>query len=541
MRFTKLFFSVFAMVLVLSNVTAQDNSQKSVGPAPYQRIVVPPSDNNQLIGTRVWYYLSMTTTFQFGKGFLEACTQTNLGTPFSVTFPGALTNKAGTILMNNQSSPFQVYSIDTTSGIHTLLFSCTGVPQSNMTGMTWDVSTNTLYGLSTSLAVSQIFTINTTTGVCTPIGTASTVSPGAIFLAANTAGSLFGSDIVNDNLYRWNKTTGAPGLVGPLGFDANFGQDAQFDLNDNVLYYAAYNNTAGAPQLRKVDTTNGSSTLLCTFTAQMTGIAMAAPVPATPPLCEQFTATTFPPTGWTNSNATYCYRSTASGFGLGTGSAVYDYWNGAAGTLIDLTTLTFQSTGAADSIACDMAYNTAVFTGDSLDILASTNGGTTFSYVVRLGGPTLSTTTSGGDPFTPTASQWAKRKYVLPAGTNKLRFHGYSNFGDNCYIDSTCIVAGPSGISHNLDFVPKTYSLSQNYPNPFNPSTQIQFGLPKSGNVKLIVYDILGREVKTLVNEYRTAGTYQIAFDASSLASGVYFYKIEANDFVQTKKMLLVK
>ncbi len=92
-----------------------------------------------------------------------------------------------------------------------------------------------------------------------------------------------------------------------------------------------------------------------------------------------------------------------------------------------------------------------------------------------------------------------------------------------------------------MDFVPKTYSLSQNYPNPFNPSTQIQFGLPKSGNVKLIVYDILGREVKTLVNEYRTAGTYQIAFDASSLASGVYFYKIEANDFVQTKKMLLVK
>ncbi len=260
-----------------------------------------------------------------------------------------------------------------------------------------------------------------------------------------------------------------------------------------------------------------------------------------PSFCEQFTSTTFPPTGWTNSNPTYCYRSNSSGFGLGTGSAVFDYWNGPVGNTTDLTTLTFTPSVAGDSIFCDMAYNTAVYTGDSLDIYASTNGGTTYSAVIRLGGASLSTTTSGNDPFTPTATQWAKRKYPLPTGTNKLRFHGYSNFGDNCYIDSTCIGHAIVGIVNNHNEIPSVYSLAQNYPNPFNPTTTISFGLPKAGNVKLVVYDVLGRAVATLINEHRDAGMYNIAFDASNYASGVYFYKLEAGDFTSIKKMILVK
>jgi hypothetical protein len=89
--------------------------------------------------------------------------------------------------------------------------------------------------------------------------------------------------------------------------------------------------------------------------------------------------------------------------------------------------------------------------------------------------------------------------------------------------------------------VPNHYSLSQNYPNPFNPSTTIKFGMPKSENVKLIIYDMLGREVRTLVNEIRNPGTYEISFDASELSSGVYFYRLETPSFAETKKMLLVK
>jgi hypothetical protein len=91
------------------------------------------------------------------------------------------------------------------------------------------------------------------------------------------------------------------------------------------------------------------------------------------------------------------------------------------------------------------------------------------------------------------------------------------------------------------NIIPKVYSLSQNYPNPFNPVTKINYELPKNGLVKLVIYDILGREVKTLVNELKTAGRYTIEFNGSQLASGVYFYRIQAGDFVQVKEMLMIK
>ena len=85
------------------------------------------------------------------------------------------------------------------------------------------------------------------------------------------------------------------------------------------------------------------------------------------------------------------------------------------------------------------------------------------------------------------------------------------------------------------------YNLSQNYPNPFNPSTKISWQSPVSAHQTLKVYDVLGNEVATLVNEFRNAGSYEVDFDASKLSSGVYFYKLQAGDFVQTKKMLLMK
>ncbi|MEO8230913.1 MAG: T9SS type A sorting domain-containing protein, partial [Ignavibacteriota bacterium] len=88
---------------------------------------------------------------------------------------------------------------------------------------------------------------------------------------------------------------------------------------------------------------------------------------------------------------------------------------------------------------------------------------------------------------------------------------------------------------------PKKFELSQNYPNPFNPTTTIRFSLPEAGNVKLTLYDILGQEIKTLVSAFKEAGVHTLNFNAGDLNSGIYLYKIEANGFSQTKKMILVK
>ena len=89
--------------------------------------------------------------------------------------------------------------------------------------------------------------------------------------------------------------------------------------------------------------------------------------------------------------------------------------------------------------------------------------------------------------------------------------------------------------------VPVSYSLLQNYPNPFNPSTIIKYSVAKTGPVTLKVFDILGKEVQTLVNEQQTAGNYSITFNAGNLSSGVYFYRMQSGSFVQTKKLILIK
>jgi outer membrane protein assembly factor BamB len=100
---------------------------------------------------------------------------------------------------------------------------------------------------------------------------------------------------------------------------------------------------------------------------------------------------------------------------------------------------------------------------------------------------------------------------------------------------------GVIGISGNNGSIPKSFTLYQNYPNPFNPVTQIKFDVPKVSNVKITIFDVLGREVSILVNGELKAGVYNADWNASSFASGIYFYEIKAGDYRDVKKMVLVK
>ncbi len=99
----------------------------------------------------------------------------------------------------------------------------------------------------------------------------------------------------------------------------------------------------------------------------------------------------------------------------------------------------------------------------------------------------------------------------------------------------------PIGLVKISEEIPSDFNILQNYPNPFNPVTNIKFDIPKSSNVKISIFDILGKEISVLVNEELNPGTFEINWDASNFPSGVYFYMIETGDYSESKKMILIK
>jgi len=99
-------------------------------------------------------------------------------------------------------------------------------------------------------------------------------------------------------------------------------------------------------------------------------------------------------------------------------------------------------------------------------------------------------------------------------------------------------VSWPAKVSTQI---PKNYALEQNYPNPFNPATTIKFALPKTSLVRLVVYDITGREIAVLVNNSLPAGYHSVQWDARNVPSGMYIYRLTAGSFTQTKRMMVIK
>jgi hypothetical protein len=151
-------------------------------------------------------------------------------------------------------------------------------------------------------------------------------------------------------------------------------------------------------------------------------------------------------------------------------------------------------------------------------------------------------TTNGGNNWT---SQTISEVYLLRSISFVDNNTGWV-VGRPGIILKTTTGGEPIGIKPISTVIPSGFSLHQNYPNPFNPVTKIKFDIPPSKGaggmtVRLIVYDILGREIATLVNEQLTPGTYEVEWDGSNCPSGVYFYKLITDGFVDVKKMILIK
>ncbi len=177
--------------------------------------------------------------------------------------------------------------------------------------------------------------------------------------------------------------------------------------------------------------------------------------------------------------------------------------------------------------------------GDSLQIWVSTTDSNTYSFLDHLGTIVW--------PSGSTYGNFQQYTYSLALFTGSPNIWIGFRYYMDCVNDGFCVfvddvfVGNPAGITQIGNGTPKTYELKQNYPNPFNPTTNIRFDIPKKSNIRLVVYNSIGQEILVLDEGMKEAGTYEYKFDASNLPSGIYFYRLFAGDFVDTKKMILVK
>lgn len=215
------------------------------------------------------------------------------------------------------------------------------------------------------------------------------------------------------------------------------------------------------------------------------------------------------------------------------------------------------TTGQASSYAVWFNNSTTGMTGGT-GTLITTNGGTNWVATASLlpGTGNVSAITGVSNSwwvtrqsttiyYSPNNGETWSTDYTAPAGN--YRHITKARTGSNIILWAVRSNGGisrneiPVGIAPVSNEIPSSFSLMQNYPNPFNPSTNIRFSIPKSSHVKLTVYDGIGREIAVLADNKYEAGYYEIDFDGSLLSSGVYFYKLTAEGYTETKKMILSK
>lgn len=250
-------------------------------------------------------------------------------------------------------------------------------------------------------------------------------------------------------------------------------------------------------------------------------------------------------------NATDVVSLVKSGNNMWAGCINGVYYSTDAGGNWTLSTL---GGAAVNTILFDNT-NSNLWVGTNQRLYRSTTGGQSFSIVNS--DTAYSITINGGYMFEG-VQRGVKRIIEIAPGIYQTatRNGGFSNPAPTVYsvvATNNYLLAGTASGMWRAPYnyvtevekipieIPMKYSLSQNYPNPFNPSTTIKYQIPKEQIVVLKVFDIIGKEIESLVNKKQLPGTYEVIWDASRFASGVYFYKLETKDFVEVKSMILIK
>ncbi|HED07186.1 MAG TPA: T9SS type A sorting domain-containing protein, partial [Ignavibacteria bacterium] len=280
------------------------------------------------------------------------------------------------------------------------------------------------------------------------------------------------------------------------------------NLSD-ILYFAASSTSNGAPKLYKLENARSSTTAAINLSTALSGAGTAtgsyiSSIAVNPDNSNEIMVVV------SNYAVPSIFYSSDGGnkFVNIEGNLANDSWGGTVGPSVRSAGILPDPSG------------TVYLVGTSTGLYSTTNVNTTFP-IWRIEGDQII-----GNVIVDYISLRKVDKYVA-IGT-----HGRGIF-TGTYTGVTAV--------NNENQLPVSYMLSQNYPNPFNPSTTINFALPQSGNVQLTLFDALGRKVKDIVNQDFSAGNHSVNFNAASLSSGVYFYRIQANNFVRTKKMILLR
>lgn len=643
-------------------------------------------------------------------------------------------NYIGCTQVNQGYSELVLVNVNT--GVPFYLASITGFSY-YATSLAYNSSNSTWYFGSSNNSESRLYSLNILTGSETFIGQITGLA-GLMSLAIDCDGNAYGIDIVTDQLFSINLSTGAGTPIGPLGFNANYGQDADFDAATNTLYLAAFNNGISQGEFRSVDLTTGNSTFITAWPgSQITGFAIdnicSNPCPVGAP------SNPNPPNG---ANGVSVYNTTLA-WSNGTGTTNVEVWFGAQGSITKVYDGPAITSWATDWLIYQMTYlwkivskndtcatqgptwsfttepepfpgywcddfnslsnwtivgplgttnwsasnsssaggtapelrmswtpsfngiskirsgifplqnNNAVFyefkfffdwyanTSGTVTVGITYDGGVSSSIFYSLVDPTgnVGPTLISGQFYTPSSgsqnaqieitfsgnsfnndniywdelclwpgftvyppnppsnltaqvilnpdpqvqlnwqdNSWnengfkifRKKNYpndpgefividtilsnitqyidtsVIKDSTYSYSVFAFNQWGQNGSDTVTITVSVPVGLEIIGNELPKEFALHQNYPNPFNPNTVISYQLPVTGNVSLKIYDILGNEVATLVNEEQQPGVYEVEFNVAQVSrpgitSGVYFYKLKVGSFIETKKMILLK
>ena len=548
----KTFILIFTFLLAVGNIsTAQDfvNSKNTTTErAPNIMTETDSKVNNQITAiTGRWFGQNAITSF-FTKGFLNSTgSYTNMSLGSFGLFGAMEFSNTGTLYCIDleENSPLQI--LDTAVGDLFTVGTITGLGSELVLSLSFNTVNNTMYLTTLGLGGDKLYTLDLITRAATFVAN---LGQNYFGIAINNAGQCYGISN-SDNLYSIDLISGISTLIGPIGFDANFIQGLSFDRQTDILWYASFNKVNLRGELRTVNLVTGTTNLITPFnpTAQITGFAIPYYTAPPPPIEGSITVTRnqqvhFPDNGGNVNPAVDNIEITGIDGNVEikkitlTLNQVIHSWVGdlrfwlTKDNNVDTSISRIGWTGTGFGISCNNFISTTLSDSAGLtniqNIPTACDGGFTQA----------SGSFNPKEPF----SQF-QNSGVNPNGTYTLRISDNAA-GDTGSLRSWTLKIDYdfiTGVNNNVTSIANDYSLSQNYPNPFNPSTKIAYSIPTNGLVTLKIYNILGKEVQTLVSEVKSAGSYEVSFNAASLSSGVYFYKLESGDFIDTKKMFLLK